>query len=108
MRGAGLALAFGICGGLQACGGEGAVDSAVPEADDDDDTTRDSADTGSDPEPLGPLPLCINEFMPSNQASMWLEDGTAPDWIELHNPTADTIDLAGWTLSDEAALTVSD
>jgi hypothetical protein len=100
--------AFGAFGGLSACGGEAPLDSATGEADDDDDTTDDTTDdggydTGSDPAPLGPLPLCINEFMPSNQASLRLEDGSAPDWIELHNPTTETIDLFGWTLSDEVA-----
>ncbi|MFT4628682.1 MAG: hypothetical protein ACI8PZ_007378 [Myxococcota bacterium] len=28
-------------------------------------------------------------------------DGEYPDWIELHNPTADPVDLLGWFLSDD-------
>lgn len=49
------------------------------------------------------LPLCINEYMSSNQGAYVLEDGTDPDWIELHNPTDAAIDLTGWTISDDRA-----
>ena len=30
------------------------------------------------------------------------EDGDYSDWIEIHNPTTQAIDLAGWHLTDEA------
>ena len=60
-------------------------------------------DTGAPGAPQGPLPLCVNEFMPDN-LSAWRDDLLAtPDWIELHNRTDEEIDLSGWTLSDDAS-----
>ena len=47
----------------------------------------------------GPSVL-INEFMASNRSTIADEDGDYSDWIELHNPTNDTVDLSGWGLSD--------
>jgi hypothetical protein len=44
----------------------------------------------------------INEFMAQNGSVLADEDGDYSDWIEIHNPTAETIDLAGWHLSDRA------
>ena len=55
----------------------------------------------SDPPPE-PMPICINEFMPSNQSVLRLEDGSTPDWIELHNPGEEHIALSGWGIDDEA------
>ena len=43
----------------------------------------------------------ISEFMASNQATLYDEDGDASDWIELHNPTGQAIDLGGWALTDD-------
>jgi hypothetical protein len=53
--------------------------------------------------PDAPLELCINEFMADNQAT--IDDGSSlyPDWIELHNPGPDAVDLLGWTLTDDEA-----
>jgi len=48
----------------------------------------------------GPV-LCINEFMASNVLSLGLPDGAEPDWLELFNPSSETVSLAGWTLSDD-------
>ncbi len=48
------------------------------------------------------LPICINEFMPANVASLFTEEGENADWIELYNPTKKAISLSGWTLSDDA------
>ena len=31
------------------------------------------------------------------------EDGSLADWLELHNPTGRTVDLSGWSLSDDPA-----
>lgn len=47
-----------------------------------------------------PLPPRISEFVANNQLS--LRDGhrEAPDWIEIHNPNATPLDLAGYGLSD--------
>jgi len=49
----------------------------------------------------GPMPaLCINEFVASSDTS-WLDaDGTAPDWIELHNPTSEAVSLGAYVLTD--------
>ena len=75
-----------------------------------------AACSGAPPSPAAPAPtgrtavevgsppaLCINELMPANQAALLLEDGSAPDWIELFNPTDAPISLGGWTLADDRA-----
>lgn len=97
---------------LLACGGDAgtATDSGGTTApvSDSDSGTADSADTGGttdtappiDTSPV-PLELCINEFMPDNKTALSLDDGTAPDWIELHNPGADDVHLAGWSMTDD-------
>jgi hypothetical protein len=43
----------------------------------------------------------ISEFVASN-GSLLDGDGLSPDWIEIHNPTSQRVDLAGWHLTDEA------
>ena len=58
-------------------------------------------------EPLEPrqllaADLVISEVMASNAASLLDEDRDTSDWIEVHNQTATTVDLSGWTLSDDA------
>jgi hypothetical protein len=42
----------------------------------------------------------ISEFMAANSSTLPDEDGAYSDWIELHNPDAAAIDLAGWYLTD--------
>ncbi len=49
---------------------------------------------------LDPLAVCINEFMADNDSALDV-DGAFPDWIELYNPTAESILLDGWWLSDD-------
>lgn len=44
--------------------------------------------------------LDITELMVKNHASYRAEDGSFPDWIELHNSGAEAINLAGWALTD--------
>lgn len=44
----------------------------------------------------------ISEFMASNTRSLTDEDGAFSDWIELHNPTGEPVDLTGWALTDAA------
>jgi len=65
----------------------------------------DTGETGDTAPPVHtepvPLELCINEFMPDNKTALFLDDGTAPDWIELHNPGAEAVDLVGWSLTDD-------
>jgi hypothetical protein len=45
----------------------------------------------------GPI---ISEFMTSNLSTLQDEDGEYHDWIEIHNPTASPVNLAGYSLSD--------
>lgn len=47
------------------------------------------------------LPPQISELMASNRLSF--RDGfkDAPDWIEIHNPNADPLDVSGYGLSDD-------
>ncbi len=52
--------------------------------------------------PLQAAPL-ITEFLASNAAGLRDEDGAASDWLEIHNPDAVPLSLAGWTLTDDAA-----
>lgn len=44
--------------------------------------------------------VVINEIITSNTAVITDEDGSYEDWIELYNPTANAINLAGYGLSD--------
>ena len=45
----------------------------------------------------------IAEFMASNSGSFRDEDGSTSDWIEIFNPDAVPVALAGWSLTDDAA-----
>jgi len=42
----------------------------------------------------------INEVVTSNQSSFFDEDGETPDWIELHNPSQNSVSLYNWGISD--------
>jgi hypothetical protein len=44
----------------------------------------------------------ISEFMASNQDSITDEDGGHSDWIEIYNPDGVSVNLAGWSLTDDA------
>lgn len=44
--------------------------------------------------------LLISEFMASNTRILADEDGEFSDWIEIHNPGANTVNLDGWFLTD--------
>lgn len=46
--------------------------------------------------------IVISEIMVKNHATLSDEDGTQPDWIELHNTSSHAIDLSGFTVADEA------
>jgi len=46
--------------------------------------------------------VLISEFMAANNATLLNSFGRADDWIELHNPTATTVNLGGWHLTDNA------
>ena len=45
--------------------------------------------------------LVISEFMADNAATLADRDGAFSDWVEVYNPTAEAIDLAGWHLTDD-------
>lgn len=47
--------------------------------------------------------LTINELMSSNTSNMTDEFSEYNDWIELYNPSADTVDFSGWFISDDPA-----
>jgi hypothetical protein len=52
--------------------------------------------------PLFGAPV-ITEFLAVNSAGLSDQDGDRSDWIEIHNPDATSIDMAGWTLTDDPA-----
>ena len=43
----------------------------------------------------------ISEFMANNSDTLSLGDGSAPDWIEIHNSSATDLVLTGWHLTDD-------
>lgn len=45
--------------------------------------------------------VVINEYMASNGTTIFDEEGDAPDWIELHNPSSDPVALTGHFLSND-------
>ncbi len=44
----------------------------------------------------------VTEFVTINAASLTDGDGNTPDWIEIHNPESEPIDLGGYLLTDDA------
>lgn len=51
-----------------------------------------------------PAPLLITEFAADNGGELLDEDGEPADWIELHNRSAEPVNLAGWSLTDDPTL----
>ncbi len=47
--------------------------------------------------------LIINEFMASNGGCLPDDNGNYNDWIELYNPTGETVSLSGMGLSDDSS-----
>ena len=45
--------------------------------------------------------LVINEFMASNDNSFPGPEGDYPDWIEIYNPTSDSVMLGGYFMADD-------
>src|SRR3989442_388696 len=45
-------------------------------------------------------PVQITEFMALNNTSLKDEDGSHEDWIEIHNFSSNSVNLAGWFLTD--------
>lgn len=46
--------------------------------------------------------ILINEVVASNSQGISDEDGEYPDWIELYNPSGNSINLQGYGISDDA------
>jgi len=46
----------------------------------------------------------INEFMASNHSTINDVDGDSSDWIEIYNPSAQTLNLDGYFLTDDVAV----
>jgi hypothetical protein len=44
----------------------------------------------------------ISEFLASNSSELADEDGEFSDWIEIHNPDAVAVNMAGWHLTDSS------
>ena len=57
-----------------------------------------------DPNYSPPLRVVINEVMASNTFTIPDNYGEYDDWIELYNPNPDTVDVAGWYLTDNLIL----
>ncbi|MSU36005.1 MAG: hypothetical protein EXS36_13055 [Pedosphaera sp.] len=47
--------------------------------------------------------VSISEFLTDNEKGLRDEDKDYPDWIEISNDGAATVNLAGWSLTDDAA-----
>ena len=43
----------------------------------------------------------VSEIMAANIVTLADEDGHSSDWIEIHNPTTNAIDVGGWFLTDD-------
>jgi hypothetical protein len=48
--------------------------------------------------------VSISEFMAKNTLGITDEDGARSDWIEIHNGGCSSVDLNGWSLTDDATL----
>jgi spore coat protein CotH len=46
--------------------------------------------------------IVINEFMASNDATIADQDGDFDDWVELYNKGTESVDISGYTLSDDS------
>ncbi|PYK61573.1 MAG: hypothetical protein DME21_08730, partial [Verrucomicrobia bacterium] len=45
--------------------------------------------------------VIISEFMADNKKTLADENGQFPDWIEIYNTSAGTVNLNGWSLTDD-------
>ncbi len=53
--------------------------------------------------PAGPAKVSITEFLAASEKGLRDEDNDYPDWIEIANDGATTVNLGGWSLTDDAA-----
>ncbi len=82
-------------------GADSTAKTTLPVVDTAVDTATTTTTTDTAPVTWAPLELCLNEWMPENDASLTGDSGLTPDWIELHNPGSAAVDLAGWTVTDD-------
>lgn len=66
------------------------------------DPIGDDTDGPDDTDVPGPVLVLVNEILASNDEANTDEYGEYDDWFELYNPGGDDVDLAGWTLADDA------
>lgn len=52
---------------------------------------------------FAPAAPVISEFLASNQTGLTDLDGDRSDWIEIHNPDTQPVDLSGWHLTDNGS-----
>lgn len=69
-------------------------DIILRSSDGEDYTINGDPYTASDPVVYGPADIVINEIFPSPSPS------SNPEWIELYNPTSQTIDISGMWIDD--------
>ncbi len=48
-----------------------------------------------------PAQVVINEFMADNKTTLADEDGSYSDWIEIYNTNITSVNLSGWSLTDD-------
>lgn len=53
-------------------------------------------------------PARISEVQSSNGITLSDEDGDEPDWLEIYNPNAHSLNLAGWQLTTGSAISPGD
>ena len=56
--------------------------------------------SGCDTGKSGSMDIQLSEVMASNNGVLADNEGDYPDWIELHNPTDQEINLEGYGLTD--------
>jgi len=81
------------------CGSAPATKDTGPAVDTDDRVVQGPSET---PDQVASSAVCLNELMAVNDYALVLEDGTSPDWVELHNPSEIAVSLDGWALDNEA------
>src|SRR5262245_16835063 len=52
----------------------------------------------------GRAQVAITEFLASNSKTLADAEGDFSDWIEIQNTSASTVNLLGWSLTDDPAL----
>lgn len=50
---------------------------------------------------VAPAQVVISEFVADNKSTLADEDGAFSDWIELYNTGTSTLNLSGWSLTDD-------